>query len=140
MMSNTCEQFLDTEINGYDLRIYKFNAFEQLDLVADLLSLIDMSALKSKADVSTAFINGISKMPSEKRHSLVKRTLKKTYLKPEGAASYSPLISGNELMFDNLELFDIISIMLEVITFNMGNFSQRVMQLKDKVSALKSIK
>lgn len=109
----------------YQLR--KINAIKQFHLARKLAGLFaGMVGNNSNTDEERVneFLAAISSMEDSKAEELLFLTLQGAYVKVPKTGGWTPLVNGNTLMFEDLNIVDLGKIAFEVIQFNLANFTQ----------------
>lgn len=109
----------------YQLR--KINAIKQFHLARKLAGLFaGMIGDNSNTDEEriNEFLAGIARMEDSKAEELLFLTLQGVYVKVPKTGGWAPLVNGNTLMFEDLNIVDLGGIAFEVIRFNLANFTQ----------------
>lgn len=128
------------EVEGKQYKTIKLNAREQLGLVTKMGALYSVvfahKGNKEKAlDALGSFLFELDQSTIDK---LLFQILAKTSVKLDGGTGWMPLVndSRTDLMNEDLDLFDLLSVAKQVLEFNLGNFIEKARALM-KSSAVK---
>lgn len=122
----------EVTINKVVYEIYQLNALKQFHLLRKLLALVNLSADAenlNNAIVENLFKN-IGELSDEQANKLLAEILQG--VRRVDNEQRLTIFENNKIMYDDLQLFDLINLCKEVLTFNYENFTS--------INQLKSIK
>lgn len=111
------------ELNNHEYKIVKLNALGQFNLARKILSLFaPIMAQGGAVNEYVALFSALSTMSDKDANQLFCDLLRSVSVKEEKGRGWSPLVSGNTFMYDNLDLSECVDIAAEVIRLNLAGF------------------
>lgn len=111
------------ELNNREYKIVKLNALGQFNLARKILSLFAPTMAQGGAvNEFVALFSALSTMSDKDANQLFCDLLRSVSVKEEKGRGWSPLVSGNTFMYDNLDLSECVDIAAEVIRLNLAGF------------------
>lgn len=111
------------ELNNREYKIVKLNALGQFNLARKILSLFAPTMAQGGAvNEYVALFSALSTMSDKDANQLFCDLLRSVSVKEEKGRGWSPLVSGNTFMYDNLDLSECVDIAAEVIRLNLAGF------------------
>lgn len=111
------------EINGREYKLVKLNALGQFNLARKILSLFAPTMAQGGAvNEYMAIFGALSTMSDKEANQLFCDLLRSVSVKEDKGRGWSPLVSGNSFMYDNLDLSECVDLVVEVIELNLAGF------------------
>lgn len=111
------------EINGREYKLVKLNALGQFNLARKILSLFAPTMAQGGAvNEYMAIFGALSTMSDKEANQLFCDLLRSVSVKEDKGRGWSPLVSGNSFMYDNLDLSECVDLVVEVVELNLAGF------------------
>ena len=129
------------EINGREYKLVKLNALGQFNLARRILSLFSPTMAQGGAvNEYMALFGALSTMSDKDANQLFCDLLRSVSVKEEKGRGWSPLVSGNSFMYDNLDLAECVDLVVEVVELNLAGFFSHLFGVMASIQARTKIK
>ncbi|MCW2485721.1 hypothetical protein J5069_07400 [Candidatus Symbiopectobacterium sp. NZEC127] len=121
---------MEISLKGQDYRLSKLSVFDQLKVTRKLLPMLagmlsdvgDLKSIKSDGAMQALpkIADAIAALPDDDVNAIIHPCLAVVARKHDKA--WTPVFSQGELMFDDIDLFTMLSLVARVVADSLGNF------------------
>lgn len=130
---------MDFEIKGHKYRAHKLSTFEQLKVSRKLLPVVagmlsEFTSLKEKFDAKDTegalqlllpkVADAVSSLSDEDTNAILFPCLR--VVSRKHMDGYAPVMTGDDLRFDDIGLMEMLSMVARVVADSLGNFLQEL--------------
>ena len=121
-------------IDDKEFQLRKMNAIKQFHLTRKIAGCFaGAMGSKNKSDQVSALLDYLADLSDARAEELLFLALGNVYIKLPNGGGWAPLVTNNQMMYDDIDLITLGKVIWEVIKFNLGNFTQ-LQELADKAT------